>query len=495
MIKDLKSTIKNSFIYGLGNLSTKLVGFILLPLYTSHLSVSDYGILGILEVTTQVLIAVFGLTLYQAFFRWYWDKRYEHTQKEMFFTVLVFLAIVAAGMDVLLCPFSRTFSNLLFDMPNYSFLLKMMIFSASLEIVFQAPSTLIRLQEKPILFTIANILKLTTSLSLTVFFIVRMNKKLEGIYEAQIIGQMVYFLFLLKYIKKNSRAVFEWSMLKDMLVFSFPLALSAFSAVALNISDRYILKFLGGLKDVGLYSLGFKMANTISILVVSSVNLAVSPLIYKKIDQPNNKRFYSKILTYYTFGLMFFVLGMSFFGKEVIKVIAKNPEYWNSYKVIPVISLSILFSMMRDTSMTGLIITKKTKIMSMITIGVAILNIVLDVLFIPYLQSMGAAMGVCISQFVFFMCIYNFSQKYYNIPYEKGKMIKMIVVALTLYGCVCLIDGFSLLVRLLVKSLLIILYPIILYFWNFFEPIEIESLKKIGEKIKTGQIAKIHLNI
>ena len=74
MLSFVKSAAKNSLIYGLGNVSTKVVGFILLPLYTSHLSVREYGILGLLEVSSQVIVSVFGLSLTYAFFRWYWDK-------------------------------------------------------------------------------------------------------------------------------------------------------------------------------------------------------------------------------------------------------------------------------------------------------------------------------------------------------------------------------------------------------------------------------------
>jgi len=93
MLDDIKSALKNTIIYGIGNLSTKLIGFILLPLYTEYLTVHDYGILGVLEVSSQVVITIFSFGLYQAFFRWYWDKRYINRQRSVFFTCLVFSII------------------------------------------------------------------------------------------------------------------------------------------------------------------------------------------------------------------------------------------------------------------------------------------------------------------------------------------------------------------------------------------------------------------
>ena len=71
----IKKILKNSAIYSTGNSATKLVGFVLIPIYTKYLSIEDFGVLGLVEVTSQILIGVFGLALYRAFIRWYWDPQ------------------------------------------------------------------------------------------------------------------------------------------------------------------------------------------------------------------------------------------------------------------------------------------------------------------------------------------------------------------------------------------------------------------------------------
>lgn len=53
MLNHLRNTVKHTAIYSLGNLSTKIIGLILLPLYTSYLTTAEYGIFSILEVTSQ----------------------------------------------------------------------------------------------------------------------------------------------------------------------------------------------------------------------------------------------------------------------------------------------------------------------------------------------------------------------------------------------------------------------------------------------------------
>ena len=128
MLKNIQSTLKSSLIYSLGNISSKIIGLILLPLYAKHLTIEDYGILGIIEISTQLLISIFGLALFQAFFRWYWDKNYEHKQESIFFTSLFFLILISILMYFGLYSFTEKFSILLFNKTNYSYLLKIMIF-------------------------------------------------------------------------------------------------------------------------------------------------------------------------------------------------------------------------------------------------------------------------------------------------------------------------------------------------------------------------------
>ena len=71
------------------------MGLILLPLFVQKLSLSEYGILGILEVTVQILVSTFGLGIWYALERWYWDKDYLNKQKSMYFTVLAFSFVIA----------------------------------------------------------------------------------------------------------------------------------------------------------------------------------------------------------------------------------------------------------------------------------------------------------------------------------------------------------------------------------------------------------------
>ncbi len=474
---NLKLAIKNSAIYSLGPLSSKLVGFVLLPLYTSHLTLAEYGILGIVDVTTQIFVSIFGFGLNWAFNRWYWDKDYIHKQKTIFFSLIIFLTITVIIMIGIFIPFTTPLSKLLFNSGSYSYILKLMLIAAALQILSGLPNTLMKLQQKPLIFSISNTIKLIFSMTFTIIFIVYFNRGIKGIYEALIIGFIIYFLILSKYILKNLEFKFDWGVVKEMLFFSLPLMGASTATVVLSFADRYVLKFIGGLNDVGIYSLAYKLSNTIKVFIIQSVILAISPIIYKIMYDKNSGEFYSKLMTYFAFILMIVVVGISLFGKEIIMVLAKNKDYWEAYKIIPVLSLAMMFIGIRYIAEIGLNIEKKTGIKAKIVVFVSILNILLNLIFIPILQSMGAALAMLFSQIVYFYLNYYYSQKYYYIPFETHRLkIILVFTVFFIFTALTLNSHFSI-IRLLIKTGIFISIPVIFHLFHFYSKSEIEILK------------------
>lgn len=486
MLENIKLTIKNSLIYALGNVAIKLVGLVLIPVYTDirFLSKDDFGALGILEASSMLIVALLGLALTQALTRWYWDKKYLKKQPSVFFTVFVFLTVLSVLVVFALAPFTGYFSEILFKVPDYSRLILLMLISSVLMVIAQVPLTLLKLQSKPGLYSFSNVSKLIITLGLTIYFVVYEKRGLEGIFEAQIIGNVFFFLILSGYIIKNMLARFEYRILLEMFAFSFPLVLGSVSGILLATFDRYTLNYMSGLQDVGIYSLGFKIANAVKLLVVTSIQLAISPLIFKMMDKEGNKRFYSKIMTYSGFVVMMVILVVSLFSVEIVKVFSSNIFYWRSHIVIPVISLSVFFGMLKDAAVTGLQITKRTKVIGVVILMVAFLNLGLNIALIPFMNIMGAALATLFSQMVFFGIILFYAQKHYPIPYELWKIGMLVLTGMVLYGLSLLTMDSSLAVRLVVKVLLILSFPFLLWAIGFYDEIELETLKNVWKSWK-----------
>ena len=201
-------------------------------------------------------------------------------------------------------------------------MLTLVILASGIQAINNIINTLMRLQSRSLLYTITNLFKLTLVLSLTLFFIISKKMGLEGIFLAQVIGNSLIVLLLLGYTIKNSRLFFDKSIFRSMNVYGFPLLLANISAVALNVIDRFSLNSLALLKFVALYTFAFKITSVLKLVIVDSIRLALGPMMIKRIDSPDNKRFYSKVLLYSSFVMMFAIVGVSLFAYEITKVIA-----------------------------------------------------------------------------------------------------------------------------------------------------------------------------
>lgn len=486
MFKDLKNTIKHTFIYSLSNLSIKLLGLILMPIYTNYEYVAreEYSVFALLEVTSQILIAVFGLALFQGFNRWYWDKNYKDKQKSLFFTILMASCFLVLLMYAALLPASGKISSLLLGNASYGYVFMIMVVVSGLQIIQNIPNTLLKLQSKSVYYSVMNIIKLVFVLGLTLFFVVVNGRGIRGIYEAQLISSIVYLITLSPYIRRNIKLVFEKLMLKEILTYCAPLMFASISGMLLSAFDRYCLSFMGYNKDVGIYANGFKIANTIKVVVIASVQLAINPLLYKKMNEEGNERFYSKVLTYFTYGIIMVVLFVSLFSYDILSILTVEKDYLRGLYVIPLISFGLLFGMMKDTVVIGLHINKKSKIIGKIIVGVAAINLVFNLIFIPIWGIIGASIATVISQILFFVIVYKAAQKEYHIDYEIKKILLMIFTGGLIYALSLLSSYMNIYVAAIYKLAIIALFPFCLYLFGFYEKVELERIRTGWNKWK-----------
>lgn len=484
MYQQIKTTIKHTFIYGFGNLSSKLVGLILLPIISRELTVSQFGILSILEISSQIIIGIFGFGLNYAFERWYYDKDFAFMQKSIFFTVLLFTTILAVFTSFFLLPILPYISKALFNSSGYVYVLKLMIISSGIELISIIPLSLLRMKEKSLAFSLNQISRFIILLIATVLFLVYYKRGLNGIYEARLIALLFSALLLIKIAWTYSECKFELKILRDMMAYRMPLVASTIAVFLLSFSDRFTLKFIGGLTEVGQYSFAYKIAGTVKMIVISSAWMSIMPTVYKKMNDVDNKRYYSKLMTYIAFATIIFVLATSLFSREITKILGKNPAYWSSYLLVPIISIAIVFETLQNVALIGLNILKKTVIISLIITGSAAINIILNIILVQSLDAYGAALSLFITQLLLFFVTLLISEKMYPVGYEIRKILLLVVLAAFFIG-IGLISFliFPLALSLVVRLALLLVFPFVLNLLNFYEPVEKQRIVEIFHKL------------
>jgi O-antigen/teichoic acid export membrane protein len=430
----------------------------------------------------------------QSLTRWFWDKDYKNNQKGIFFMSMSTQVVVSLIFCLVLIPLSGSLSIMIFSKPDWAKVITLVILASAIQAINNVINTLMRLQSRSVLYSITNLLKLVTVLSLTLYFILSKRMGLEGIYLAQVIGNGFIVLILLGYTIKNSRVFFDKIIFRSMNAYGFPLLLANISAALFTVIDRFSLNSLTVLKSVALYNLAYKISSVLKLVLADSMKLALGPIMIKRMDSPDNKRFYSKVLLYSSYALMIGIVGISLFSFEIVKVVATSKTYWDAVVIIPVLSLSFFFVNMKEVTVYGLHIAKKTRIIGIIVVFSTVLSLVLNFLLIPVWDITGAAVATLLSQFIYWYACYYYSQKVFYVPYEIGKLTLMLITGAALSFSGLLLNHLGLLPRIILKTTGLISFPFILYLFNFYEPVELLAIKGFMNKWAKIKNLKSNLN-
>lgn len=483
MLKDIKNTIKQSAVYGLSRIATKLVSFVLLPVYSLNFSVAEYGVISRIETLWQILFAVFFFGFESGVIRWYSKIENEDEKKKFLFSLTLFLLIINLFFTIVFYSGAGFFSGVIFKTDGYSKLVFYASLIASAETFAFIVFLLLRIKGKAFLYTLFSILIALLNLGIQLYYILYTEKKLDGVFIAKIISPVVILIILLPYYISFLKVGFDLKNLKELIIYSFPVMLASLFSTLLNQSDRYILGYLSSSADVGLYSLAYNICGLLNFLVIAPFALAFSVMSWNKLKSENAVRFFTKNITYLFFVITYLALALSLATPNLIKIFTLNKDYWTAKDVVPWIAIAMPFYGISIISFFSFYVTGKTFYVLYFTIAALIINVTLNFIFIPLFNMYGAALSNFISFFLLCYLCYRYSKKNYFFEYEWRKIFLMtaVYIILVLPFFYFQLNDLSLINGVL-KLLALFAFPVILYYLNFYESIELERIKGFFNK-------------
>ncbi|HWA07259.1 MAG TPA: hypothetical protein VG961_11975, partial [Ignavibacteria bacterium] len=199
MLEDIKNTIKQSAVYGLSRISTKLIAFILLPLLTLNLSVAEYGVYVLTESFWQILWAIFLFGFESGVVRWYFEIKDGLKKKRFLFSVAAFLLVFNLILLILIFLFSGNISSAVYENPGLSRFVIYAALIAAVESFSFIIFLLLRIEEKAKMYSALAVLSTLISLLLQVYFLQYTLFKLEGVFISKITAPLIIILILLPY--------------------------------------------------------------------------------------------------------------------------------------------------------------------------------------------------------------------------------------------------------------------------------------------------------
>lgn len=477
MLSDIKNTVRQSAVYGLSRISLKIAGFILFPLYSLYLSVDQYGVLVRAEIFWQIINSFVLFAFETAFMRWAANANGEDDKRRLAFTVFSIVAAINLLFLFAGLLLKDQLSGLLFETTQYTTLVLICFGISTAESLIGIPLVILRMQEKAGKYLSVVVTSTVVSMAVQLYVLFNIEQKITGIFIAKLIAPILMLAVMTPFMLRYLRFSFDKKLAKELLSFTLPLMLASFVSMMLSGQDRFILGYLTDSTEVGLYGLGYNIAGILNFIIVAPFAMAFPVIFWKKLEDENGPRFFTKTVTYAQFIITWCALALSLYAPHFIKIFALNTDYWGAASVIPMLAYAFVLMNMQVTGHMSFYHSKKTNVVLMIYVIATAANFLLNLLLIPMFKMYGAATANFLSYLICVIMIYILSPKYYFIKWEMHKLVLMLLLAIALTVPFFIFDIENNIIEIVSKTIAVAAFPFILYLFNFYEEIEITSIK------------------
>lgn len=467
---------KLGIIYAVGQILSKLISFILLPIYTKELGMVGFGELALTEAVLDVITTFAIIGIHAGYIRFY--REYDETHRGLLKNTAVNFSLFISCIHIFfILIFGKLIANVIFDFNNSYYILNLIMLRSIITQLVVLLMCDYSLNYKAKINVTLNLANLLMNLLLTIGLVVYFKRGIRGIYEGYIISNILTLAYLIYKDDIKYRLELDMNMLKNMLKFSAGLIPSCLASSVLTLSDRYFLKGYTDYKETGIYSVGYKFGMLIEPVFVTPFKQIFTPYkfeIWKNEDA--EEQFNLMFEKYHIIGC-FIMLGICIYSKAIIAFLTPN-ETIVAYKIVPLIVLSYFLYGKSCFYCLGIEIKNKTYYDGLIMLSGGIINIILNILLIPSLGMYGAALATVISYTIMNGIYLKFSLPLYHVRYKKKKIFKLYIITFLIY-CVyffvsCL--DVSIIFEMFIGIILLIMY---IGFCICFKVINKQELEKI----------------
>jgi len=434
-MSNTKKLIKHSTHYFIGELLVLVSGLVSFPIFTRIFTTEEYGVMSLLNITISFIGLIVSLGLRPAITRFYPQRYKEGGRKSvvvLYSTSLILTMIV--GLILTGIVFMISYTPISFLPQERSSLLRVAAGLIIIRPVFKLLLGFLRVEQKTVVYNILYVLQQYITLASALIFVLMLQMGLLGLIGSQLLVESFFVAVLLGvmfYQGTFCPNVFSKSLAKQIFSFGVPLILLNFSHIIMTYGDRYVLSYFLGVSSVGVYSVGYNVSNYVAILLQTPFTTAIGPIyieLWEKEGKEATEIFLSRIVMYYCIISIGLLAGFIAVGEDVIVLLASS-KYAESYLVAPFILAGVLLSGLNSICVAGLFLEKKTQSYGMVILGVSVVNIGLNIILVPLIGLVGAAVATISSYVILFLAIIKMSFSYLCISFNLVVVLKCIISA------------------------------------------------------------------
>lgn len=387
-----KSFIENFIVYGLGGIINKIIPLLMLPVITRLMPDTSYfGISDLSNTIVNFFSAIAVLGMYDAMYRFFFEKEELNYKKEVCATTLFFTVAVSFTVFLLMILFKNQIALLFFKETRYSYI----VYISALATLVIATNGIIsaptRMQNKKKTYLATNICGSVLGYAVAVLLLLRGYYIIALPIGAAISGVAVEIIFgMLNHSWFNIKKI-NIKLLKPLLLLALPLVPNFLIYWIFNSCDRLMITNLIGLDAAGVYSASAKIGQ-VSQLIYTAFAGGWQYFAFSTMKEDNQVVTNSKIFEY--LGAISFsaTMVLCVFSYWIFKLVFPQ-QYLTGYRIAPYLFLAPLLQMLYQVIGNQFMVIKKTWPTVIILGSGAVVNVLLNAKLIPALGIEGAAVA------------------------------------------------------------------------------------------------------
>ena len=386
-----KRLMSNTAILAVGTFTSKVLVFLLMPLYTALLSAEEFGIADIVAQTANLIIPLAAVGICDGLFRFALDAKGDGRDEKRVFTSALLVIFIGSVLTLFAVQVLRAFDTL----EGYVFVVGAYVICANLH---SAAANFVRALGKTKLFAAQGILNTVLTIVLNILFLVVFDMGAMGYVLSVVVADLCvtvalfYAAKLHEYISPRS---IDRKCIREMLKFSIPYIPTTMMWLVTSVSDRYIVSAYSGVAENGLYAAAYKLPTLLTLICAVFIEAWQFSLV-KDADDEERSEFFSSVFKNYM-GVIFMGASVIIAGAKILTRILLADSYYESWRFVPILVIATTFSALVSFLGTVYFLEKKS-VMSMLTaMAGAIVNVILNFVLIPTRGALGAAVATAIS--------------------------------------------------------------------------------------------------
>lgn len=413
-----------------------------------------------------------------AFMRFWYDCEDTAERQRLASTLFFFLVAVNGLLLVASVAAAPLLSDRLLGAPGYTLALQLVLLNTFAIGFTFIPFHVLRMENRPGEFSALTLARSVSTLVLRLVLIVGFGWGVMGVVITDVVVTAVLMLVMLRWFAPLIRPVFSMALLRRALAFGLPRVPHGFALQVMAVADRFILERFRSIADVGLYSIGVSFG-LIPKIALGAFEYAWAPFYYATSREPGAQQVFRTVTTYGVAALALMTAGLSAIGADLLGLITKG-QFVAAAPVVTWTAVGVFFYGVYLLTSIGLNITSHTSYYPVSTAVGAAVNVGLNLALVPAYGILGAAWANGAAYAIQSAIAFRFSQRFYPISYERGRIARAVGAALAGYAAAWLLPDMTSLAGVLARGTTVLVVMVgLLWITGFFNAAELQWLNSL----------------